>query len=163
MIILSIDSGLEKTGYAVFEKGRNLPDGKRFITSGLVKTPKSETLSKRLHLLYKRLQIIISKYFPERIVVERLFFFKNQKTAIMVSQSQGVVLLLGAIHKIPVEFLTPLQIKQIVTGYGQADKKSVQKMLNLILGITIPNSRDDEADAIACGLAYCYLNKNLLE
>ncbi len=162
MIILSIDSGLEKTGYAIFDKSKKLPDGKRFITSGLLKTSKNDTLPERFHSLFTQLQSIIKKNSPKCIILEQLFFFKNQKTAIQVSQTQGVIILLAAIHNIQIEFLTPLQIKQIVTGYGQADKKAVQKMLKLILGISIPSSRDDEADAIACGLAYCYLNKNLL-
>ena len=67
-------------------------------------------------------------------------------------------MLLAAQNKIKVEFLTPLQIKQIVTGYGQADKLAVQKMIKLTTGIVL--TQDDEADAVACGLAYVYLNKN---
>ncbi len=96
------------------------------------------------------------------IVLERLFFFRNQKTVITISQAQGVILLLAAQNNIPVEFLTPLQIKSIITGYGKADKKAVQKMISLTL--KIPDiTQDDESDAVACGLAYCYLNKNLIK
>ena len=91
------------------------------------------------------------------MIVEQLFFFKNQKTFIRVAQAQGVALLLAAQNKIRVKFLTPLQIKQTVTGYGKADKKSIQKMIKLELQIDI--KQDDEADAIACGLAYIYINK----
>lgn len=149
MIILSIDSGIEKTGYAVFEN-------KKYAISALIETSKNKTTEVRLEKIYSQLKKIIVQYKPQVLVLEQLFFFKNQKTAIKVSQAQGVVLLLAAQNKIKVEFLTPLQIKQTVTGYGQADKKSVQKMIKLETGIDC--KQDDEADAIACGLAYLYLN-----
>ncbi|KKQ24058.1 MAG: Crossover junction endodeoxyribonuclease RuvC [Candidatus Roizmanbacteria bacterium GW2011_GWC2_37_13] len=150
MIILAIDSGIEKTGYAIFKN-------KKYVTSALIKTKKSLTTEKRLMEIYFRLKEIIKKHQPDKIILERLFFFKNQKTAILVSQAQGVCLLLAAQNKISVGFLTPLQIKQAITGYGQADKKSVQKMIRLEMGIDI--TQDDEADAVACGLAYILIGK----
>lgn len=151
MIILSIDSGIEKTGYAIFKN-------KKYVTSALIKTSKNKSTEIRLEEIYFQLKTIFNKYKPEILVVEQLFFFKNQKTFIRVAQSQGVALLLAAQNKIKVEFLTPLQIKQTVTGYGQADKKSVQKMLKLELQIDI--KQDDEADAVACGLAYILICPN---
>ncbi len=155
MTILSIDSGIERTGYAVFRNGH-------YLTSGLIKTSKAQIKEKRLEQIYNAIKELVKKNKPEKIVLERLFFFSNQKTVITVSQTQGVVLLLAAQNNIPVEFLTPLQIKSIITGYGKADKKAVQKMIALTL--SIPGiTQDDEADAVACGLAYCYLNKNLLK
>lgn len=150
MVILAIDSGIERTGYAVF-------DGRKYLTSALIKTSKNDTTEIRLMKIHDSLKNIYSKYNPEVTVIERLFFVKNQTTAIRVSQAQGVALLLAAQNKTRVEFLTPLQIKQIVTGYGQADKKSVQKMLKLELGIEI--KQDDEADAVACGYAYSLVSK----
>ena len=163
MTILSIDSGIEKTGYAIFHKGKSNTGDPRLVTSGLIKTEKKLSIAKRLQIIFNELEQIIKKHKPKLVIVEQLFFFHNQKTAIQVSQSQGIILLLSAQYNIEVQFLTPLQIKQIITGYGQSDKKAVQKMLKLILNLTIPSSRDDEADAIACGLAYCYLNKKLVE
>lgn len=145
MIILSLDSGIERTGYAVFKN-------KKYVSSALIKTSKNKSTEIRLEEIYSQLKIVFKKYKPEILVVEQLFFFKNQKTFIRVAQTQGVALLLAAQNKIKVEFLTPLQIKQTVTGYGQADKKSVQKMLKLELQIDI--KQDDESDAIACGYAY---------
>lgn len=161
MKILSIDSGLARTGYAVFEKG-NKPV---YLASGLIKTSATASVPTRLKQIYDKLDKIIDEYKPAQIVAEQLFFFKNQKTVIVVAQTQGIVQLLAAQKCIPIEFLTPLQIKQIVTGYGQADKTSVQKMVALTLHFTpgvLKRMIDDEVDAIACGLAYCYLNKNLL-
>ena len=145
MIILSIDSGIEKTGYAIF---RN----KKYVTSALIKTLKTESTEARLEQIYSKLKQVFIKYKPEVVVLEQLLYFKNQKTFIRVAQAQGVSLLLAAQNKIKVEFLTPLQIKQSITGYGQADKKSVQKMIKLEMGIDI--KQDDEADAVACGMAY---------
>lgn len=149
MTILSIDSGIERTGYAIFKD-------KKYVISALIKTSKSLSTEVRLEEIYSNLEKVFKKYKPEVMVLEQLLFFKNQKTFIRVAQAQGVVMLLAAENKIKVEFLTPLQIKQIVTGYGQADKKSVQKMIKLTTEIDI--KQDDEADAVACGLAYIYSN-----
>ena len=151
MTILAIDSGIEKTGYAIFKN-------KKYVTSALISTSKNNSTEIRLQKIYLELKKVIKKYSPDKIIIEQLFFFKNQKTAIRVSQAQGVVLLLAGQNKISVHYLTPLQIKQAVTGYGQADKKSVQKMIKLEMGIDI--KQDDEADAVACGLAYNLIRSN---
>ncbi len=163
MIILSVDSGVEKTGYAVFEKSSNGTSDFKYITSGLIKTSQTKTTEQRLLQIYKELSKLTTTYNPQTIVIEQIFFFKNQKTIIKVSQAQGVVMLLAAEKEIKAEFLTPLQIKSIVTGYGQSDKKSVQKMLKLTLHLDKELKQDDQADAIACGLAYCYLNQTLVK
>jgi len=141
MKILSIDSGLERTGFEIFEKKLSVPI--------------------RLKQIYDELEKIITQHQPDHIIVEQLFFFKNQKTVIVVAQTQGVVQLIAAQKNIPLDFLTPLQIKQIVTGYGNADKKSVEKMVALS-GVDVTGKIDDEIDAIAAGMAYCFLNKSLL-
>ncbi len=156
MKILSIDSGLEKTGYSIFEKSKS---DFKYITSGLIKTDKKYSSEKRIEQIYDVLFKVVKKYSPKKIILERIFFFKNQKTAIVVGQTQGVVMLLASQNKIEVEFLTPLQIKQTVTGYGLSDKKSMRKMIELTLKIDKIIKEDDEIDAIACGLAYCYLNR----
>jgi len=96
------------------------------------------------------------------MVLESLYMFKNQKTVLKVSQAIGVIELAGAIHNLPIVRLTPLQIKQIVTGYGTADKQSVLKMIGLTLADKIVIKDDDQADAVACGLAYCYQNAVLM-
>ena len=151
MTILSIDSGIERTGYAIFKD-------KKYVTSALIKTSKNLKTEIRLREIYLKLVEIMKQFKPDVMVLEQLLFFKNQKTFIRVAQAQGVVMLLAAQNDIKVEFLTPLQIKQIVTGYGQADKLAVQKMIRLTTDIDI--AQDDEADAVACGLAYQFLNRN---
>src|SRR3990167_542872 len=126
MIILAIDSGLEKTGFSIFSKSLK---GFKFLNSGLIKTDKKLIFEKRIKAIYDRLNDVVKKYKPKKVVLERLFFFSNQKTVIAIGQTQGVILLLAAQNTISVEFVTPLQIKQVVTGYGRADKQSVRKMI----------------------------------
>lgn len=161
MIILGIDPGIEKIGYAFFDK--NLKDSSyEFITSGLIKTQKTDEHATRLLHIYSSLISLIKTHKPDAIVIEQLFFAKNQKTVIGVAQAQGVIVLLAAQSKIPLTYLTPLQIKSIITGYGQADKKSVQKMLGYLMKGKLQTVEDDESDAVACSLAYCILNTKLI-
>ena len=110
MTILSIDSGIERTGYAIFKD-------KKYVTSALIKTSKNLKTEIRLREIYLKLVEIMKQFKPDAMVLEQLLFFKNQKTFIRVAQAQGIVMLIAAQNKIKVEFLTPLQIKQIVTGY----------------------------------------------
>ena len=113
----------------------------------------------RLKIIYETLNEIIKKHKIEQLVIEKLFFFKNKKTVLEVSQAVGVIELSASLMNIPISRLTPLEIKQIITGYGTADKKSVQKMIKLELGDQVVFKDDDESDAIACGLAYIYTQR----
>ncbi len=162
MVILSIDPGFDRLGYALFEKKVNGSTSYTYLLSGLIQTDKHSPHEKRLQKIYDGLKKVTEETKPTMLVIEDLFFFKNAKTVIKVSQSQGVVLLLAAQTNIPVKFLTPLQIKQTVTGYGTADKLSVQKMLTTYLKQDLSQLKDDETDAIACGLTYCFMNETLL-
>jgi len=158
MTILALDSGFDKTGYAVLEKNNQQIN---LLTSGLIKTIRADKIEVRLNDIYQKIDQLINQYQPEKLILEQLFFFKNQKTIVRVSQAQGVTLLLAGQKKLQVELLSPLQIKQIVTGYGQADKKAVEKMLRLQLRLNQKFHDDDEVDAIACGYAYCLQNPSL--
>ncbi|NMB83725.1 crossover junction endodeoxyribonuclease RuvC [Candidatus Roizmanbacteria bacterium] len=160
MVILSIDSGVEKTGYAVFSK--TIEKKTELLVSGLIKTDKDLPSQRRINIIFDKLAEVVKKYRPETIVLEKLFFFKNQKTVIEVSQAQGIVLLIAGMKNIKIHFLTPLQIKESITGYGRADKKSIKKMIDLTIKINKKIKEDDEYDAIACGFAYCSMNQNLL-
>ncbi len=157
MIVLSLDSGIERTGYAVFEKDSSEYS---YITCGIVLTSKKDTLPTRLHSLATQLEDIISLHKPNIMIVEQLFFNTNAKTAITVAQAQGASMLTAARHNIPVEFLSPLTVKQVVTGDGRADKKQIQKMLEFSIKFEEKPETDDVYDAVACGLAYCILSKS---
>lgn len=162
MIILALDPGFEKVGYSIFEKKVNGKITATYITSGLIKTKKTDAHAVRLMEIYTQLKTFIDLYHPDLIVMEQLFFFKNATTVIGVAQAQGVMQLLAAQANIPLKLLTPPQIKEIITGYGNADKKAVRKMLHLQLKEKIDYLDDDQSDAVACGLAYCYINEKLL-
>ena len=160
MIIMSIDPGIDRVGYALFNKKSS--SDYTYLTSGLIQTNKKNAHEKRLLKIHNDLELLVHKYKPCTLIMERIFFFKNQKTIVAVGQAQGVIMLLAAQHNMPVIFMTPLEIKQIVTGYGQSDKKSVQKMLHMSLGLSVELKQDDQADAIACGYAYCCINQALV-
>ena len=156
MHILSIDPGYDKVGYAIFKVDKKAMRDFTFITSDLIKTNNADSHELRLKQVYDELDDIIKKHDIKELVIEQLFVFKNAKTVIKVAQSLGVIELVGAHNNLIIHRLTPLQIKQSVTGYGTADKESVQKMIRLELGDTITFKDDDESDAVACGLAYIY-------
>lgn len=162
MTILAIDPGFEKVGYALFTKKSARSGDFDYLHSGLIKTPKTLAQNARLNVINNELIGIMDAYRPQKLIMEQLFFSKNQKTVIGVAQAQGSMMLLAAQRGMPVQFMTPLEIKQIITGYGNADKKSVHKMINLLLKQDIKVADDDQSDAIACGLAYCYVNDNLV-
>ena len=156
MKILSIDPGYDKVGYAIFEVNKKAIRDFTFITSDLIKTNNADSHELRLKQVYDELDDIIKKHDIKELVIEQLFVFKNAKTVIKVAQSLGVIELVGAHNNLIIHRLTPLQIKQAVTGNGTADKQSVQKMIRLELGDKITFKDDDESDAVACGLAYIY-------
>ena len=148
MIILGIDPGTATTGYGVIEKDNNL----RVIDYGCIKTSPEKSTAERLNILDKELSKIIKKYKPDKVAVEDIFFFKNVKTVIKVSQARGVILSRTAKTGIEVIEYTPLQIKQAVTSYGRADKNQVQQMVKLLLNLKKIPKPDDAADALATAI-----------
>lgn len=157
MKILAFDSGIELTGYALFASESN---EKRVTLSdyGCIKTERSEDLTHRMYELHTALHRMIQKLMPDRIVFERLYFNTNQKTVIQVAQTQGILLSIAGKYSISCDTLTPTQIKHILTGYGRSDKKSVQKMLKMLLKMDVTPKPDDVTDAIACGYSYSVIN-----
>ncbi len=163
MNILGIDCGLERLGWSVFSLTPQGKDRYSYVASGLIKTSAKQQTHDRLFVIYEALNKVVQEYHIDQFVIEQLFFFKNLKTVIPVAQAQGVIMLAASSCRIPLEFLTPLQIKQIVTGYGQADKEAIKKMVHLQLPqLELAGKIDDEIDAIACALAYCCQARDLL-
>ncbi len=160
MVILGLDPGTATTGYGVIRSDM----GKlQTLGFGVISTSKLLTDQERLLELSKDLKQLLTKYKPDLVGVEKLFFSTNQKTVMQVSQSRGAVLLALKEANIPTVELTPLQVKSGLTGYGKADKKQVQFMVKETLGLSSTPKPDDAADALA--IAICsglYLkNKNL--
>lgn len=149
MIILGVDPGTATTGYGVIRK---TPAKLEFICHGQIQTESNRPLAERLNEIDRQLARVIKKHQPVRVAVEDIFFFKNLKTAVAVSQARGVILARAAKMKIPVVEFTPLQIKQAVTSYGRADKTQVQKMVKLLLSLKEIPRPDDAADALAAAI-----------
>jgi crossover junction endodeoxyribonuclease RuvC len=154
MIILGIDPGTAITGWGVvkMKKGGAL----EFLDYGCIRTSKELKAEDRLKIIYNELSAIVKDFKPEILVVEKLFFFKNAKTAIPVSQARGVILLVGAKKKIPIYEFTPLQVKLNIVGYGRAEKIQLQKMIKKILNLDEIPKPDDAADALGLAVSYAY-------
>jgi len=158
MKILAIDPGIERTGWSIFSYLSKSSNKITLEDYGLISTSKTTKLEKRISLIQDKIELLIKNNNIKEIVLEKIFFFKNQKTIVQVSQAQGAIMASAGKNNIPLTFLTPLEIKHIVTGYGQADKLGVKKMLEILLKIKFKKELDDVVDAIACGYAYC-INK----
>jgi len=148
MKIIGIDPGTAIIGYGVINSGKKL----EVIDYGCIKTSVDLSTAERLNVLHKELSLLLKKHKPEIVAVEDIFFFKNLKTAIKVSQARGVILLTVAQNKIPVAEYTPLQIKQAVACYGRAEKIQVQKMVKTLLNLKEIPKPDDAADALAVAI-----------
>lgn len=152
-IILGIDPGTHRMGYGVISiSGRKT----RYIDCGVVET-RSVTTGERLLTLYKELSKIIDKHKPEAVGIEKLFFAKNQKTAMSVAEARGIALLAAAEAKVPILEVSPTTVKQYVTGYGGADKKAMIKMVKIVLGLEKLEVLDDATDALGIAIAAAFL------
>lgn len=148
--ILGIDPGTATTGFAVIEKISGKVEALDF---GVITTRPKVPPAERLLEISENIAELLKTHRPEIVAVESLFFFKNHKTAIAVAQSRGVVLVEIARFGASVVEITPLQVKMAVTGYGRADKKQVQKMVQQIFALEKIPKPDDAADALAIAFA----------
>ena len=155
MIILGIDPGTATTGYGVIEK---LQNQKRLacLEYGVIKTAPTSPHPERLKQINKELNIILNRFTPQILVIENVYFFKNMKTALPVSQAKGVILFTAAKKNIPIHEFTPLQVKFSLSGNGKMEKKQVQKMVKSLFRLKDIPKPDDAADALA--IAACYFN-----
>ncbi|MEO5646284.1 MAG: crossover junction endodeoxyribonuclease RuvC [Candidatus Paceibacterota bacterium] len=147
--ILAIDPGYDRCGAAIIKTG---------ITSTVehswcITTNKKESNAQRLAVIFKNVEEAITLYNPDAIALETLFFSVNKKTVMAVAESRGVIVVLAGLHGIPLIELSPQAVKLGMTGSGNADKTSVQKMVTMTLKIDISKKLDDEVDAIALGIA----------
>lgn len=150
MKIIAIDPGFERVGIAVMEK---LSGKESLLYSDCFKTPASSLFSDRLLMIGKEVEKLISRWKPEAMAIETLLFNSNQKTALRVSESRGVVVYTAAKNSLKIVEFTPLQVKIAVTGYGRAEKRQVGQMVKKLIKIGEEVVSDDEIDAIAVGLA----------
>jgi len=156
MRILGIDPGIGRTGWGVID----IVSGKvRMIASGCIETKPNSEIGGRLYALYDEMTNLLKEYRPESFAIEELFFNKNVKTALVVGQARGVILLSAAQYSLPVGIYTPLQVKMALTGYGRAEKNQVGNMVKTVLHLTTVPKPDDAADALAIALTHAFSKK----
>lgn len=148
-LILAIDPGYDRVGVALVKPGRP----SELVVSECIQTNKKDPQEKRLFQIYETLTHLIEQYRPTHIALETLFFSVNKKTAIKVAESRGVIVLLAGQHNLPLVELSPQEVKQSMTGVGNASKDQVLKMVQLTLKLDTSGKIDDEIDAIALGFA----------
>ena len=159
MIILGIDPGTATTGFGIIKQTKNQPG---LVDFGVITTDKKLSDAERLEILAGDINQLIKKFRPDAVGIEKLFFTTNQKTVMTVSQARGAVLLICQKHKIPILEFTPLQVKSFICGYGKAEKKQVQYIVQKTFKLKSPPKPDDAADALAIALcAGHYYQKTL--
>lgn len=159
MVIFGIDPGTNRTGWGVIQKSDNL--NITYIAHGCIITEKIYAMPERLLTLHANLNELVKKHTPDVLIVENIFFGRNVKTAITVSQARGVIMLSAALFDLPVFEYTPNTVKLTLTGSGKTEKKGVQAVVRKMLRT---NKRklafngkglkdfDDSADALAIAL-----------
>lgn len=153
MRVIGVDPGTATTGYGVVD----YVQGKESLVSyGTIRTAADMPMELRLLKIHREFNTLLEQYQPEAVAIEELFHHKNAKTVISVAQSRGVLLVTAAARELELAEYTPLQVKQAVSGYGNADKKQVQIMVQKILHMEQVAKPDDAADALA--IAICHIH-----
>lgn len=153
MIILGIDPGIAIVGFGLIEK-----QGSRLkpIQYGSIVTEAGLRTETRLKQVYDAMTHLLKKYEPEAMAIEKLFFNRNVTTAFTVGQARGVMMLAAEEANVPITEYTPLQVKQAVVGYGQAEKNQVQEMVKMLLHLKEKPKPDDVADALAIAICHAH-------
>ena len=158
MKILGIDPGMAIVGYSVIEyDGTNLT----LLHSGSIQTQKGNSEPSRLLEIFNDMNTIIEQFQPDICAIEKLFFFRNHTTVMPVAHARGVILTVLEKYKIPIYEYTPMEVKQVLTGYGRAEKKEVEQMVKISLGIDKLPKLDDTVDSIA--IAICHTRSNMVK
>lgn len=153
--ILGLDPGLAILGFGVIEYDpattRDLSPHVTVQDFGIIQTPAGTETGQRLCTIFEDLHSVVERYQPDLVSIEKLFFYRMGNT-ILVAQARGVVMLVLAQHRLPFVEFTPAQIKQSLTGYGNADKSAVQEAVARELKLDAIPKPDDAADALAVAL-----------
>ena len=157
MKILGIDPGLGIVGYSIVEYDGETPV---LLHSGSVQTQKDAREASRLLEIFNDMTSIVETYKPDCAAIEKLFFFRNRTTVMPVAHARGVILTVLEKFGVPIYEYTPMEVKQVLTGYGRADKKEVEQMVKLSLGVEALPKLDDTVDAIA--IAICHTRSNVI-
>lgn len=156
MIVLGVDPALSSTGYGVINsKGINKNS---VLEAGVIKTSYNDPLQKRLTLIYKSLDDIITEFKPSVIVLEKLYsHYKHPATAILMGHARGVVCLLSGEKKINLADVSSTRIKKTITGNGHASKAQIKRMIEHIFNLENKRYPSDVTDALALAVGYVNL------
>ena len=150
---MGIDPGTARTGYGVIRKVKSRL---KCLGYGIIQTEPGLPPEQRLKKIHLELSKLLNRYKPGVLATENLYFFKNLKTAIPVSEAKGVILLTAAKKRVKVWQLAPLEVKMGICGYGRADKTQIQRMIKEILNLKEIPEPDDAADALAIAVCYAF-------
>lgn len=156
--ILGLDPGLATLGFGIIDVQSPLGCGSshgssiEMVDFGVVQTPAKMAIGDRLQTIYEDLHTLLTEHHPDHIAIEKLFFYRMGNT-IQVAQARGVMMLVLAQHQMPYIEFTPAQVKQALTGYGNADKHAVQEAVARELKLESIPRPDDAADALALAIA----------
>jgi crossover junction endodeoxyribonuclease RuvC len=160
MRILGIDPGYAIVGWGVVDHRQNKF---RTVDYGAITTNAGVEFTRRLEEIYNDMTTLFARYQPDVMAIEKLFFNTDTTTAIMVAEARGCILLAARQAGVKVYEYTPLQVKQSVTGYGRAEKKQIQEMTRLLLGLQKIPKPDDTADALALAVCHAHSANSLLQ
>tara|TARA_B100001105_G_scaffold237791_1_gene214453 strand:- start:2437 stop:2916 length:480 start_codon:yes stop_codon:yes gene_type:complete len=156
MRILGIDPGTGILGFGVIDV---VNQKMTMVEAGVIRTPAHTPHDERLEEIFDGVQEVIAATNPDSFSIEKLFFSRNITTAMTVSEARGVAQLAARKAGLPIAEYTPMQIKQSLTGYGKADKKQVQEMVRLQLGLKEVPKPDDCADALAAAITHALMSR----
>ena len=152
--ILGLDPGLAILGFgAILCQTPEIQV--KLLDFGVIKTTASTEMGDRLCTIYDDLNALMYQWKPDLVAIEKLFFYRMGNT-IAVAQARGVMILVLGQHKVPYVEFTPAQIKQALTGMGNADKYDVQQAVAQELDLDYIPKPDDAADALAVALTACF-------
>ena len=150
--VLGIDPGTAVTGYGVVEPANGRPG--RLVECGVIRTNPKHKLWDRLNTLFEGVSDIITRHGPQTLAVETIFYGKNVRSTVTLSQTRGVILLAAARAGIDIAEFSPATVKQAVVGRGGAAKSQVGFMVQQLLRLTRPPTPSDAADGVAVALTY---------
>ncbi|MBI2195593.1 MAG: crossover junction endodeoxyribonuclease RuvC [Candidatus Levybacteria bacterium] len=158
MVILGIDPGIGRCGWGIVNSQLSVVSCQSY---GCIETSSKLPVEKRLGQIHREVEKIIKKYSPDVLSIEELFWGTNSKTAFVVGEARGVILLCASQNNLPIFIYTPLQVKIAVTGYGRAEKGQIGKMVKALLKLDTVPKPDDTSDALAVALAHAFSAKSL--
>jgi crossover junction endodeoxyribonuclease RuvC len=154
MFVLGIDPGLTRCGFGLIEGSLAGVESFRAVHAGVLETDAKSEVEVRLAQIHHDLQSLLADVRPDAVVVERVFFQRNAKTAIPVAQASGIAVGLAGALQLPVRQFTAQQVKLAVTGYGAASKSQVQAMVAKLCGLREVPQPADAADALGLAITY---------